>query len=63
MSINFTIKYFDTYKKNCNSENLNETDENFFDPNQFKILGKKKQNQSGLKNKLREKCENHYGLK
>ena len=36
-------KYFDNYKKNCDSENLNERDEKFFDPNQFKILGKKKQ--------------------
>ena len=36
-------KYFDTYKKNYESENLNERDEHFFDPNQFKILGKKKQ--------------------
>ena len=34
-------KYFDTYKKNdCDSENLNEREENFFDPNQFKILNK-----------------------
>ena len=35
-------EYSDTYKKNYDSENLNERDENFFDPNQFKILGKKK---------------------
>ena len=26
-------KYFDTYKKNYGSENFNERDENFFDPN------------------------------
>ena len=36
-------KYFDTYKKNSNSENLNERDQTFFDTNQFKILSKKKQ--------------------
>ena len=36
-------KYFDTYKENYNSENLNERDEKDFDPNQFKILDKKKQ--------------------
>ena len=33
----------DTYKNNYDSENLNKKDENFFDPNQFKILGKEKQ--------------------
>ena len=33
----------DTYKNNYDSENLNNRDENFFDPNQFKILGKEKQ--------------------
>ena len=36
-------KYFDTYKKNYDSEYLNERDEKMFDPNQFKRLGKKKQ--------------------
>ena len=47
---NFTYKksdtfHFDTYKKNYDSEDLNETDHFFFfDPNQFKILGNKKQN-------------------
>ena len=35
-------KYFDTYKKEDDSESLNERDENCFDPNQFKILGKQK---------------------
>ena len=35
--------YFDVYKENQNSKNLNQRDENFFDLNQFKILGKKKQ--------------------
>ena len=28
-------KYFDTYKKNYDSKNLNERDENFFDPLKF----------------------------
>ena len=36
-------KYLDTYQKNYNSENLNEEDKFFFDPNKFKIFGKKKQ--------------------
>ena len=36
-------KYFNTYKRKYNREDLNERDEIFFDPNQFKILGKKKQ--------------------
>ena len=35
-------KYLDTYKKNYDSEDLNERDEKLFDPNQFEILGKKK---------------------
>ena len=33
----------DTYKRNCDSEDLNEEDKRIFDPNQFKIFGKKKQ--------------------
>ena len=37
-------KYFDTYKKSYDSKNLKERDEKCFDLNQFKILGKKKQN-------------------
>ena len=36
-------KYLDTYQKNYNSEDLNEEDKFFFDPNKFKIFGKKKQ--------------------
>ena len=36
-------KYIDTYKRNHESEDLNERDEKIFYPNQFKILGKKKQ--------------------
>ena len=35
-------KYLDTYKKNYDSEDLNERDAKLFDPNQFEILGKKK---------------------
>ena len=35
-------KYFDTYKKNYDSEDLNEEDKNIFDPIQFKIFGKNK---------------------
>ena len=47
-------KYFDTHKKNYDSENLNERDGKIFVPNQFKILGKKNRNQSGLRKELRE---------
>ena len=36
-------KYFNTYKRKYNREHLNKRDEIFFDPNQFRILGKKKQ--------------------
>ena len=36
-------KYIDIYKINNKSEDSNERDEKIFDPNQFKILGKKKQ--------------------
>ena len=56
-------KYFDAYKKYYDSENLNKRDEIFFDPNRFKMLDRKKENQSGLKKKLKEKCKNHYALK
>ena len=58
MSINF--KYFDTYKSNYNSENLNEIDEKPFDFNQFKILGKKKQrSKSTEENNDRESTEDN----
>ena len=58
MSINFT--YFDTFKSNCNSENLNEIDEKLFDFNQFKILGKKKQrSKSTEENNDRESTEDN----
>ena len=50
--------YFDVYKENYNSENLNERDDKFFDPNQFKILGKKKQkSKSTEENTEREPTE------
>ena len=50
--------YFDVYKENYNSENLNERDDKFFDPNQFKILGKKKQkSKSTEENTERESTE------
>ena len=41
MSINFAINTFILAIK-YDSENLNERDEIFFDPNQFKILGEQK---------------------
>ena len=55
-------KYFDT--KKYHGENLNERDEIFFDPNQLKLLGKKKQKSKlteesmeigSLKKKLRDR--------
>ena len=39
----FYNKYFNTYKEEYNTEDLNEEDKKYFDPNQYKILGKKKQ--------------------
>ena len=36
-------KYLDSYKTNCNSKDLNERDEKFFEPSQLKIPGRKKQ--------------------
>ena len=56
-------KYFDTYKKNYDSENLNERNEKFFNPNQFKILGKKKQKWEWTEEKSKREMQNHYGLK
>ena len=46
-------KYFDTYKKNCDSEDLNE-DKFFFDPTSLKHLVRKNKNQSRLKKILRK---------
>ena len=37
-------KYLEIYKKNYDREDLKKGNENFFDPNQFKVLGKKKKN-------------------
>ena len=45
MSINFTINTLILTKK-YDSENLNERDEKVFDPNQFKILGNQKSEQT-----------------
>ena len=63
MSINSTMNTLILAKK-YNGENLNERDEFFFDPNQFEILGKKKQKsksneilrESRLKKNLRERA-------
>ena len=41
MSINFLINTF-IFAKKYDSENLNESDEKTFDPNQFQILGQQK---------------------
>ena len=50
-------KYFDTYKKNYNSENLKERDEKCFDTNQFKILVKKKQKPESTEEKTERKMQ------
>ena len=55
MPINFTINNL-ILTKNGDSEDLNERDKKIFDPNQFKILGKKK-NLSRLKKILRKPQE------
>ena len=61
--------YFNVYKENYNSENLKERDQIFFDPNQFKILGKKKQKSKSTEdNTERESTEERteretHGLK
>ena len=64
-------KYFDTYKKKYDSEKLNEKDEKFFDLNQFKILGKKKQKSKWAEEiteresteKILREMPNQHGLK
>ena len=53
-------KYFDTYKKNYDSENLNKSDEKIFDPNQFKILGKKKQKSKRTKETTKREMERPF---
>ena len=55
--------YFDAYKKNYNNKELTNEDKRKYDYKQFEIINEKKQNQSGLKKKLKQKCKNHYGLK
>ena len=50
-------KYFDTYKKNYDSEYLNERDEKMFDPNQFKRLGKIKQKSQWTGEKTERKMQ------
>ena len=42
-------KYFDIYKKDYDSKDLNERDEKNFDLNQFKIFGKNNKNHTRLK--------------
>ena len=56
-------KHFDTYKKNYDSENLNERDNFFLTLTSLKYSVTKNKNQSGLKKKLRDKWKNHYGFK
>ena len=46
-------KYFNTYKEEYDSEDLKKKD--FFDPNQYKILGKKKQKLEQTKEKIKKK--------
>ena len=56
-------KYFDTYKKNYDSENLNERDEKFFNPNQFKIISKKKQKSESTEEKTERKMQKSVHFK
>ena len=56
-------KYLDTYKKNYDSEDLNERDEKLFDPNQFEYSVRKNKNQSRLKKILTESHQNDHSLK
>ena len=55
----FCNKYFDTYKKYYDSENLNERVDKIFYRNQYKILGKKKQKSESTEEKLTESWKNH----
>ena len=50
-------KYFDTHKINSDSENLNKRDEIFFDPNQFKLLDKKKQKSEWTEGKTKSEMQ------
>ena len=36
-------KYVNNHKRNYGREDLNKEEENFFEPNQFKVLNNKKQ--------------------
>ena len=49
-------QYFDTYKKNYNSEKVKDKEKRGPDYKQFEIIDKKKQ-------KSEWKCKNRYGLK
>ena len=56
-------KYLNAYKEEYDSKDLKDEDKIFFDPNQYKILGKKKQKLEQSEEKLRENLKNHYSLK
>ena len=56
MPINFTINNLMLTKKYY-SESLKERDENFFDPNQFKIFGKEKKSKWTEENTERQPTE------
>ena len=43
MSDNFMNKYFDTYKKNYDSEKVKDEEKRGYDHKQFEIIDKKKQ--------------------
>ena len=53
----FYNTYFDTCKKSYDSENLNERDGKFSHPNQFKILGKKKQEPEWTEEKTKREMQ------
>ena len=48
-------KYLDTYKKSYDSEKIKDEEKRGRDYERFEINDKKNKNQSGLKNKLRQK--------
>ena len=50
-------KYFDTYKRNCDSEDLNEEDKKFFEPNQFEIFRKKKQKSRSTEQNIKKQMQ------
>ena len=59
----FYNKYFEAYKKECNSEDLNKEEKFFLAIASKKYLIRKKKSQCRLKKKLRESFRNHYDLK